>query len=250
MDQNLTDRAFWKAFWESKKDLIFYIKPDYVFGNILANLIKDNGIKSAVELGGFPGYYTVFFKKYQHLKATLFDYFIHEGLIKELLAKNGLKYDDISVIEADLFTYEPQVKYDLVTSFGLIEHFADVKDIISRHVALLNPKGTLFITLPNFTGVNGWIQRKYDPENYSKHNITTMNPQLLIDICKELGLVEVESYYHGKFSVWLENNAQQTGLVKGIVKTIWLTGKLFTKAVPVETKALSPYIVLKARMAN
>lgn len=250
MDKNLTDRNFWKAFWESKKDLIFYIKPDYVFGNILTKLIKDNHIKNAVEVGGFPGYYTVFFKKYQHIDATLFDYFIHDGLIKELLAKNGLEYQDISVIEADLFTYEPKTRYDLVTSFGLIEHFADLKDIIARHVALLNPKGTLFLTLPNFTGVNGWIQRKFDPENYSKHNITSMNPKLLTAICNELGLVEVESYYHGKFSVWLENNAQQTGLVKGIVKSIWLAGKLFTKAIPIESKSLSPYIVLKARKAN
>jgi SAM-dependent methyltransferase len=247
MEQNLTDRSFWKAFWESKKDLIFYIKPDYVFGNILAKLVKSNGIKNAVELGGFPGYYTVYFKKYLGLDATLFDYFIHEGLIKALLAKNDLAYQDISVIEADLFTYQPTVKYDLVTSFGLIEHFGDLKDIIARHVALLNPKGTLFVTLPNFTGVNGWIQRRYDPENYAKHNIAVMYPKVLMEVCKELGLVEVESFYHGRFSVWLENNAQQTGLVKGIVKTIWLAGKVFTKIVPVETKSLSPYIVLKGR---
>ncbi|OCX50664.1 methyltransferase type 12 [Mucilaginibacter sp. PPCGB 2223] len=250
MEQHLTDRAFWKAFWESKKDLIFYIKPDYHFTAIIKKLVEDNHIKTAVELGGFPGYYTVYYKKYLNLDAALFDYFIHEGLIKQLLEKNGLKYEDISVIEADLFTYQPVKKYDLVSSFGLIEHFNDLKDIIARHVALLNPKGTLFITLPNFTGINGWIQRRYDPENYAKHNIGSMNPQLLASVCKELGLVEVESYYHGRFSVWLENNAQQTGLVKSIVRSIWLAGKLFTKLVPVETKALSPYIVLKARKAD
>jgi len=34
------------------------------------------------------------------------------------------------------------------------------------------------------------------------------------------------------------------------VKSIWLAGKLFTKAVPIESKTLSPYIVLKARKAN
>src|ERR1700743_475156 len=146
MEQNLTDRTFWKSFWESKKDLIFTIKPDYVFGHILNKLVKQNNIKSAVELGGFPGYYTVYFKKYLNLDATLFDYFIHEGLIKELLAKNELSYNDISVIEPDLFTYKPEKRYDMVPSFGLIEHFNDLKDIIARHVNLLNAKGTLFIT--------------------------------------------------------------------------------------------------------
>ena len=46
MEQNLTDRSFWKAFWESKKDLIFYIKPDYVFGDLLAKLIEKHKIKN------------------------------------------------------------------------------------------------------------------------------------------------------------------------------------------------------------
>jgi len=55
----------------------------------------------------------------------------------------------------------------------------------------------------------------------------------------------VESYYHGKFTVWLENRARQSAMVKALVKTIWLTGKVFTKIVPVESKVLSPYIVVK-----
>src|SRR4051812_8370101 len=99
MDNNLTDRAFWKAFWESRKGLIFYIKPNYVFGDLLARLIKKNDIKSAIELGGFPGYYTIYLKKYQNLDTTLLDYFVHEGLVNELLECNGLKPSDISVIE-------------------------------------------------------------------------------------------------------------------------------------------------------
>ncbi|MEO6148959.1 MAG: methyltransferase type 12, partial [Mucilaginibacter sp.] len=70
--------------------------------------------------------------------------------------------------------------------------------------------------------------------------------QLLADSCRALGLKEVECYYSGKFSIWLENKAQQGGLVKAFVKGLWLAGKIFTKIVPVESKALSPYIVLKA----
>ncbi len=246
MEQNLTDRSFWKAFWESKKDLIFYIKPTYYFGDILGKLIAEKKIKNAIELGGFPGYYATYLKKYQHLDTTLFDYFIHEGIINQLLEKNGLKAGDINIIEADLFEYKPEKQYDLVTSFGLIEHFNDTKAILETHLHFLKPGGVLFVTLPNFKSVNGWIQRKFDKSNYDKHNISSMNPQLLAQYCRELGLKEVESYYHGKFSVWLENRSEQGGFVKGLVKTIWLVGKIATKIVPVETKGLSPYIVLKA----
>jgi trans-aconitate methyltransferase len=245
MEQNLTDRAFWKSFWESRKGLIFFLKPNYVFGDKLAAIIKQKNIKNAIELGGFPGYYATWLKKYQQLDTTLFDYFIHEGLINELLEKNDLKPGDISIIEADLFDYTPQKRYDLVMSFGLIEHFNDTKAIIETHLQFLKPGGVLFITLPNFKAVNGWVQRKFDKENYDKHNINSMNPKLLADYFRQLGLTEVESYYHGKFTVWLENKSERGALAKAFVKTIWLAGKVFTKIIPVESKALSPYIVVK-----
>ena len=248
MKNNLTDRSFWKAFWESKKDLIFYIKPDYVFGDILAKLIKENGIKSAVELGGFPGYYSIYLKKYEHLDTTLFDYYVHEGLVKQLLAKNGLQDGDIKIIEADLFNYTPAEKYDMVLSFGLIEHFSDTKAIINTHLQFLKPGGTLFITLPNFTGVNGWVQRKFDLDNYNKHYIDCMNPVFLAESCKQLGLKNIESYYHGKYTVWLENRDQKSGIVKALVKGIWTGIKVASKLTSKQSKALSPYIVVKATM--
>jgi trans-aconitate methyltransferase len=246
MEQNLTDRSFWKAFWESRKGLIFYIKPNYVFGNILAKLIAEKNIKNAIELGGFPGYYATYLKKYQQLDTTLFDYYIHQDLINQLLEKNGLKPGDINIIEADLFKYQPEKLYDMVLSFGLIEHFNDTKAIIETHLQFLKPGGVLFITLPNFKSVNGWVQRKFDKENYDKHNINSMDLQLLTDCCKQLGLKEIESYYHGRFTVWLENKSEQSKLAKAVVKTIWWAGKIATKIVPVESKSLSPYIVLKA----
>jgi hypothetical protein len=244
MENNLTDREFGRSFWESKKDLIFYIKPDYVFGAILGKLIAENGIKTAIELGGFPGYYSIYLKKYQQLDTTLFDYYVHDGLIKQLVEKNGLKEGDINIIEADLFSYTPKEKYDLVASFGLIEHFND----INTHLQFLKPGGTLFITLPNFTGVNGWIQRKFDPENYNKHYIRSMDPAYLTKICQELGLKNIESYYHGRFTVWLENRDERSAWAKAVTKGIWLAGKIATKIVPVESKLLSPYIVLKATL--
>jgi SAM-dependent methyltransferase len=245
MEQNLTDRAFWKAFWESRKGLIFYLKPNYVFGDLLAKLIKEKNVKNAIELGGFPGYYATYLKKYLGLDTTLFDYFIHEELIDQLLEINGLKPGDIEIVEADLFTYKVKQPYDMVLSFGLIEHFNDTKSIIESHLQFLKPGGVLFITLPNFKSINGWVQRKFDKDNYDKHNISSMDPALLARYFKELGLKEVESSYHGRFTVWLENKAEQSAIAKLLVKGIWVAGKVFTRVVPMESKALSPYIWVK-----
>lgn len=246
MGNQLTDKAFWANYWQSKKGLAFNVPLKHTFYKLLSQIVSQSKPQSAIELGGFPGYYAIFLKKYFNLDTTLFDFYVHPEVLQQVLAANHLSQQDITVIEGDLFAYQPQKQYGLVLSCGLIEHFNDTKDIIARHLQFLKPGGTLFITLPNFTGLNGWVQRRYDIDNYQKHNIGSMAPQLLAKYCKELGLKNVEAYYYGKFSIWLENRAQQSSLVKVFIKTLWLAGKIATKIIPVDSKALSPYIVLKA----
>ncbi|MDF3079063.1 MAG: class SAM-dependent methyltransferase [Sphingobacteriaceae bacterium] len=248
MANELTDRQFWSNYWESKTDLAFPVPGNYLFHKQLQRIVSTRNVKTAIELGGFPGYYAIYLKKHLGVESTLLDYFVHRGILNNVLSENKLTEQDIQVIETDLFKYNPEKKYDLVLSCGLIEHFFDTKDIISRHVQFLNPGGTLFITLPNFKSVNGWVQKKFDFANYEKHNIDSMNTQLLASIAQELGLKNIKARYFGNFSLWLENKKEKPALTKAFVKTLWYAGKISTKLVPVESKALSPYIILEATL--
>ncbi|MGX5690573.1 class I SAM-dependent methyltransferase [Arcticibacter tournemirensis] len=247
MSNTLTDRSFWRNYWESKTGLAFPVNRNYLFHSLLSDIIKRFNPNSAIELGGFPGYYAIFLKKHFNITSTLLDYFVHHQILEDVLKVNNLTGDDIQVIEADLFNYTTPTQYDMVLSCGLIEHFYDTKDIISRHVQLLKPGGVLFITLPNFKGINGWFQKRFDKENYMKHNIDSMNPKLLDSIAKDLGLKEVRTAYYGGFSIWLENKEQMSALVKIFFKLVWIGGKTLTKIFRFESKQLSPYIVLEAR---
>ncbi len=247
MSNLLTDRNFWVKYWESKTDLSVVIPENYLFHRQLADIVRKNNVKTAIELGGFPGYYAVFLKKYQKLDVTLLDYFVHPPITGELLAANGLKEDSIKIIETDLFKYTATEQYDLVLSCGLIEHFNDTADIINRHIAFVKPGGTLFITLPNFKAMNGWFQKQFDKDNYDKHNIDCMDPNLLAKICADAGLEVIQSRYFGKFSLWLENEKQKSVGVRLLKKSLWLAGKLFTTVFAFDSKLLSPYIVLEAK---
>ena len=247
MDNQLTDRAFWVNYWENKTGLSVNIPGNYLFHRQLQEIIENNKVKTAIELGGFPGYYAVFLRKFFKLDVTLLDYFVHPPITSDLLQSNGLQESDIHIIETDLFKYKPEQQYDLVLSCGLIEHFYDTADIINRHIAFVKPGGTLFITLPNFKALNGWFQREFDLENYEKHNIDCMDPLLLAEICENAGLEVIQSRYFGNFSLWLENEKEKPKAVQLFKKTTWLAGKLLTKVIPFNSKQLSPYIILEAR---
>jgi SAM-dependent methyltransferase len=247
MANQLTDRQFWTNYWESKPDLVILIEKNYLFHQQLEEIVKTNKVQTAIELGGFPGYYSIFLYKYLGISTTLFDYFIHPDILKKVLNKNGLDESEIPVIENDVFHYHPEQKYDLVLSCGLIEHFKDTKDIIERHLEFLKPGGTLFITLPNFRSVNGWVQKTFDRDNYLKHYIECMDTKYLAAILEEVGMKSIKSSYFGRYSVWLENKDQKSGLTKAFIKSIWFIGKVVTKVLPFESKLLSPYIVLEAK---
>lgn len=245
---NLTDRQFWLNYWENKTGLIFNIPDSYPFLSLLQQLINNNRIESLLEIGGFPGYYSAWVKKKTSIEVTLLDFVIHRQLVHQLEAVNNIKKGGINIAEADLFKYTPDKKFDLVMSNGLIEHFKDTKGIISKHVSLLSNQGLLFITLPNFRGLNGWFQRTFDKDNYHKHFIECMDLKYLKNVCDQLGLKDIQIYYSGRFMLWLENVKKQPVWVRSFLNVTWLVLKITTRFFPFESKALSPYIVITARI--
>lgn len=247
MENLLTDRDFWVKYWEGKTGIAVDVPADYLFHKELSAIVKNDSVQTAIELGGFPGYYAVFLKRYLGLDVTLLDYFVHQPLTTALLEKNGLQAGGIHIIETDLFNYLPEQQYDLVLSCGLIEHFTDTADIINRHIAFLKPGGTLFITLPNFKALNGWFQKTFDPDNYHKHNIACMDPELLKDICLKAGLEVRQSRYFGHFGLWLENEQHRSVPLRLFKNAAWLTGKVLSKIIPFDSRSFSPYIVLEAK---
>lgn len=247
MNNELTTRQFWLDYWESKEELVFEVPDNYPFVGLLEKLVKQNGSKNLLEIGGFPGYFSVWAKRHLQLDSTLLDFVVHTKILNELEVANELKIGSIGVIEADLFNYQSQKKYDFVVSNGLIEHFLDTKNIIKKHVEQLHSGGILLITLPNFKSLNGWFQKNFDKENYDKHNVNCMDLDFLNSICQDLGLSNIQTRYDGKFMLWFERENKKPFLARLLKKVIWLPIKIFFKIIPIDTKAFSPYIIVTAK---
>lgn len=247
MNNQLTTRQFWVDYWQSKSNLVFEVFNNYPFIKLLGSIIEKNKSETLLEIGGFPGYFSVWAQKSFPLKSTLFDYVVIPKIINELEIKNGLNANSINIIEGDLFNFKNDKKYDIVISNGLIEHFNDTKNIIENHVVHLTENGVLIITLPNFKSLNGWFQKTFDHENYVKHNINCMELNLLENICKELNLTNIQVKYDGKFMIWLENELEKPLLVRLLKFLIWLPLKITFKIIPIESQYFSPYIVITAK---
>lgn len=242
---NKTD---WEKHW-SKHELIRVIPENFSWHENLKHATEQiGGAGSAIELGGFPGNFSVYLKKYCNFDVTLLDYIIDHGVVKELFEINGLKNTDAKLIEADIFSYEPRELYDLVCSFGLIEHFTDLNAVLACHLKFMKPNGILLITLPNFVGVNGWLQYLFDSENLAIHNLKIMDIVMLKNAMTVLGMKNIEVQYYPSTQVWLEGLRYRSLFLRIFVRLVnellFILGKVFGK----RNKLFSNSIVISAKL--
>ena len=66
------------------------------------------------------------------------------------------------LFQHDFFSFNTKEKYDLVSSFGFIEHFDNTEEVFAKHCDLVNDNGYLVIGLPNLRGINHIIQLLVD----------------------------------------------------------------------------------------
>lgn len=78
---------------------------------------------------------------------------------------------DGQIILGDLFKPPAELLgcFDYAVSNGLVEHFLDTAAAIAACAAFLKPGGMLITSVPNFTGPQGWLLRRFDRPLYDKH---------------------------------------------------------------------------------
>ncbi len=127
-----------------------------------------------LEVGGAPGGYLVhLWRKFGHDVCVLDNSPAGIELSRrnfELLGVPG------RVLERDLFAPDdPDLKFDVVFSLGLIEHFQDTTAVVDAHLNYVRPGGTLIVGCPNFRGINGWLLRRLSPSLLRWHNLDAMD---------------------------------------------------------------------------
>ena len=160
-----------------------------------------------------------------------------------LFASCGVRAD---VRCEDLFaTTFPEGAFDLVYSLGVVEHFADPRDAIRRHVRLARPGGTAIVAIPNYGGAYGRLQRALDPQNLALHNLEIMSGRALLAAAPDDLLSGARAYPFGRAHAALVSVGKRMPalVAKGIAWTANGLGLLQ----PADWPPLCPMLVLEMR---
>ncbi len=123
---------------------------------------------SLLEIGCYPGRFLRFFADFFGMQVDGVEYVAARATeCQEMLARAG---HPGTIHPEDVFHWQPGRTWDVVASFGFVEHFEDTRAVLARHVQLASPGGLVVVTFPDHHGLYGWIMSKVSPEHYAMHN--------------------------------------------------------------------------------
>lgn len=137
-----------------------------------------------LEIGAAPGRFLAYFaREFGHEVAGVEYSSAGCELTRQNLKMAGV---DGMVICGDFFSHEiPPASYDVVASFGFIEHFKDRTAVLKCEDELLKPGGWIITAWPNLRGLPGWVFRHARPQAYAQHYV--FPAQEIADFLRELG---------------------------------------------------------------
>lgn len=146
----------------------------------------------------------------------------------------------------DLFGNSFQdASFDLVYSMGVIEHFDDPRPAVMQHLRLLRPSGTAVLTIPNYGGVYGRLQGRFDPDNLRIHNLEIMSPERLRALAPAEFPGNVRAFPFGRVSASLVSWERR--LPRAFSVTLRLALNALGLVQPLDVPRLAPWLVLEAR---
>lgn len=208
-----------------------------------------------IELGCAPGYCSAAVAYGKQLNMHGIDF--SESADSYLHTLNAMGFPEAVLFKQDLLNCQLNEQYDVVGSFGLIEHFSgdELQKVLALHDKLLKPGGKLIIEVPNFNGLSGLWHRIFDNPSYRLHNIGVMDPRTF-DFFTSKGYTVQQCQYVGRLEVWGDTGAYTSckfiaKMVRSLERKInRYSAKRHAKGHPLTGRHFSPALIFVATKSN
>ncbi len=240
---SVAPQLYWDTLHEARHTAF---EPDEVlFRDLFERYLSRGG--ECFEIGCYPGNFLIWLAQRFGYTVSGIDAtpFVSDRMPRRL-AEHGVKVGEL--LQGDFLRFESARQFQVVCSFGFIEHFEDTEDMIRRHVNLTAPGGTLIISCPNFRRGQFVLHRLLDAENLRRHVLPAMNLRRWRRALEAQGLTVVHQGYWGTFDFWTETPREQrvrrwaAGWVRRIAQGI-------QRRIYWPNPFLSPHMIIIARKA-
>lgn len=254
----LTNKDYWDRSYVSREHCVDWQLGwrDYA-NHLLVKTLESIGLdgKSVLEIGAGDSQWLPYLaRKYPSSRFAGLDY-SQSGC--ERLAKRVVAMGEpaaIQIYHQDMFATDSALhgSFDLVLSFGVVEHFTELSHVLLAKRQYLKKDGVMFSVIPNMAGVLGHLTKLFNRAIYDLHN--PHDWLSFLEGHRRAGLTVVSGGYLGSTSFGVLSSCfqEQEGLswhtyvwLTRVSKAIWFLESKFGD-LPV-SRMWSPYIVAISR---
>ncbi len=205
----------WTHYWSQQG--FAPLERENMFAKFLDAVVTQENAKqkTAIEIGCFPGRFIDYIGEKGYIISGI-DIIESTPLLKEWLKNRNRTVGEFvsSTFEQYLSAYSGS-GFDIVCSFGFIEHFIDFCKIIFHHLRLCKKGGLVIIGAPNFaTPVQRALHKVLDAQNLSDHVLEAMYPRVWRTFAAGLGMKIRYAGPVGKFDFWFEGQPASQNIHK------------------------------------
>lgn len=247
---NLTDKMYWKARQINlpRVSNIDKLRMELDWSKELISFIEQKANGTYLEIGCSPGYSTIAATYGVKFKKIIGIDYSSESDFFLINTKNyGI---EANLINQDIFEYENNEKFDIVASYGLIEHFEDPCLIIQKHIDFLKRDGHLIIVIPHFRKIQYLYHFIFDTSDLKRHNISIMKTNFFETVAEKFNLEVCYLEYYGKLKFW--NVDLEGSFIGNLFRRVTSAlvrrfAKCLGNYLPDKSKFYSPWIIFVAR---
>jgi len=199
---------------------------------IIENIVNIDNKKIIDIGGGYCDFVLQLSEKYLNS-----DIFVLEPGISRINTSVNTNITKINQLLNNTFSDQNKEKYDIVTSFHVLEHVLDPIEFIHNCYNMLKSEGILYIEVPNQN--NDLLEKSDFYRNniwYMKSHISYFTVNIIQDILVKLGINNYtfygyERYDYNNYLNWVNENKPQsncsfyTGIPKNIEEQIWIENR-------------------------
>jgi 2-polyprenyl-3-methyl-5-hydroxy-6-metoxy-1,4-benzoquinol methylase len=236
----------------SPKAYTYRVTMDFIDPFIDANK------KTFFEVGcGTSGWLPYFAKKYNLLVSGLDYSEVGCRLAEENLKLQNIKFGEIICKDFFLPDCTNGKTYDVVFSYGVIEHFDRPEDLAKIFSSFIKPNGIIITLVPNLNGLIGILSQYFIREVFDIHRV--IKPNQLVDYHSHAGLSNQKTGYAGTFSLavipWDKSRKglfRYSWFRKNMVRVIYVADRLLSQVFKLlgrhfPSQFLSPYVISIAK---
>ena len=167
--------------------------------------------QSAFEIGCFPGRYLVELGALGYIvsgcdRTERVEIDLKQWLESQACTVGSLSRGDFRSVATG--------KFDVVGSFGFVEHFEEFRSVVEFQMNLVKPGGLAIVQFPNFHGlVQRTLRALLDRDNLANHVITAMDLNNYLPWIGDFGEIVYAGHY-GRFDFWTDDYRGRNGRVR------------------------------------